>query len=392
MEKTRIGIVGGGQLCRMMGEDIESHDLPFYLSALDPQRRCPAKDYLKAHFVGDFEDPDMIRELASLSDVMTYEIELANGSALAALESEGKPVHPASEILKTVQDKYTQARFLWGRDIPVPGFMPLESARDFDMGVEAFGLPFVVKARTGSYDGRGNYLFEDRKQTQEVLAKFGERSLMAQQYIPFDAEVSVIVGRNIEGEIVIYPVGENIHGVDYQILRETIVPARIGEKPLMAAQAVAKDVIGALGGSGVFCIEMFVQGDNVLVNEIAPRVHNSGHYSIEACKTSQFQQHLRAISGMKLGDIGFSGPAVMHNIIGEEGHAGRYSISYDGGEVVGTCEVSPGVHVHNYGKVEVHPYRKIGHVTVTEYPGESIERLLERSDGVHSLIKISPIE
>jgi 5-(carboxyamino)imidazole ribonucleotide synthase len=392
MENTTIGVVGGGQLCRMMGEDIESHDLPFSLVALDPQENCPAQDYLEAQVIADFEDSAMIRRLAGMSNVMTYDIELANGSALAALEAEGIPVHPASRILQTVQDKYTQASFLGRRGIPVPDFTALESARDFDISAEAFGLPFVVKARTGSYDGTGNFLFEDRKQAKEVLARFRGRSLMAQQYIPFDAEVSVIVGRNVEGETVTYPVSENMHGREYQILRKTIVPARVEDKVSTAAQLVAKDVIESLGGSGIFCVEMFVLEDDVLVNEIAPRVHNSGHYSIEACKTSQFQQHLRAISGMGLGDVGFSGPAVMHNIIGEVGYTGRYGMSYDGGEVVGTCEVSPGVYVHDYRKEEVWDYRKMGHVTVTEYPGESIERLLERSEGIHSLIKINPIE
>ena len=388
MKKTVIGVIGGGQLCRMMGEDIRAKKLPFELLALDPTPESPAYEFLSEQLVGDFKDPKKIRELASKSDVLTYEIELANGRVLEDLVEEGKPVHPAPETLQIIQDKYTQASFLRKNEIAVPDFIPVEYRTDFFKGMEMFGLPLMIKARTDSYDGRGNFVLRDKKQIDDLLQKFKGRQLMIQRYVPFDTEVSVIAARSTTGEVATYPVVENIHGRDYNILMTTIAPARVLPELAEKAKKLAEMTMESLKGAGVFGIEMLIQGDEILINEIAPRVHNSGHYTIEASETSQFEQHLRAITGMSLGDTKLSSPAVMHNIIGVEGFQGKYQITYNGQVINGTCEVEPGVYVHNYGKHEVKPWRKMGHVTIVGY--HKTEELLDKSLNIQKLIYINP--
>ena len=388
MRKT-IGFVGGGQLCRMVGENIQSKNLSFELIALDPTSECPAYPFLSEQIVGGFKDENKIRELAKKSDILTYEIELANSNILDELQKI-KPVHPSPKTLKIIQDKYIQSSFLRENNIPVPDFIKVDNKRDLMEAVHIFGLPLMIKARIDSYDGRGNFVLNEEKQIGDVTEIFKQRDLMAQRYIHYDTEVSVIAARNINGEVSTFPVGENIHDKDYNILRTTIVPARIKSSLEIKAKQIAEMSMDALKGAGVFGIEMFVKDEDILINEIAPRVHNSGHYTIEACKTSQFEQHLRAISGMNLGDSSLNSIAVMHNIIGEKDYNGRYEISYLGKEIKGVCEIEEGVYAHNYGKHEVKPYRKIGHITLLGMHKETMEELMVRASSIRDLIKILP--
>ena len=388
MRKT-IGFVGGGQLCRMVGENIQSKNLSFELIALDPTSECPAYPFLSEQIVGGFKDENKIRELAKKSDILTYEIELANSNILDELQKI-KPVHPSPKTLKIIQDKYIQSSFLRENNIPVPDFIKVDNKRDLMEAVHIFGLPLMIKARIDSYDGRGNFVLNEEKQIGDVTEIFKQRDLMAQRYIHYDTEVSVIAARNINGEVSTFPVGENIHDKDYNILRTTIVPARIKSSLEIKAKQIAERSMDALKGAGVFGIEMFVKDEDILINEIAPRVHNSGHYTIEACKTSQFEQHLRAISGMNLGDSSLNSIAVMHNIIGEKDYNGRYEISYLGKEIKGVCEIEEGVYAHNYGKHEVKPYRKIGHITLLGMHKETMEELMVRASSIRDLIKILP--
>ena len=388
MRKT-IGFVGGGQLCRMVGENIQSKNLSFELIALDPTSECPAYPFLSEQIVGGFKDENKIRELAKKSDILTYEIELANSNILDELQKI-KPVHPSPKTLKIIQDKYIQSSFLRENNIPVPDFIKVDNKRDLMEAVHIFGLPLMVKARIDSYDGRGNFVLNEEKQIGDVTEIFKQRDLMAQRYIHYDTEVSVIAARNINGEVSTFPVGENIHDKDYNILRTTIVPARIKSSLEIKAKQIAEMSMDALKGAGVFGIEMFVKDEDILINEIAPRVHNAGHYTIEACKTSQFEQHLRAISGMNLGDSSLNSIAVMHNIIGEKDYNGRYEISYLGKEIKGVCEIEEGVYAHNYGKHEVKPYRKIGHITLLGMHKETMEELMVRASSIRDLIKILP--
>ncbi len=389
MDKRTIGVVGGGQLCLMMGEAIKNKDLPYKLIAIDPTPDCPAHPFLEDQIVGDYKDEDQIRRLGELSDILTFEIELANSKVLNDLSRKGKPVHPSPETLRIIQDKFTQADFLRAHDIPVPDFQKIEGEADLRRAIREYGLPLMIKARKDSYDGRGNFVVRKESDAAQVFAYFNATGLMAQRYIPFDLEVSVISARGIGGEIVNFPVGENIHGADYNILKTTVVPARVSESVIAKAEKVASDAMEALKGAGVFGIEMFVVKGEVLINEIAPRVHNSGHYTIEACRTSQFEQHLRAIAGDRLGDTRLiSGPAVMYNVIGCEGQSGSYRILYDGKTVTGTVKVEEGVFVHNYGKHEVKPYRKMGHFTIVSLKGETQDDLLRRAERIKDKVEI----
>lgn len=389
--KRTIGVVGGGQLCLMMGEVIKSEDLPYRLIAVDPTPNCPAYPFLDEQIIGDYKNEKKIRKLAESSDIVTFEIELANSQVLAELKEKGMPVHPSPETLKIIQDKYLQADFLREHNIPVPNFQRIEGRTDLEKALREYGLPLMIKARTDSYDGRGNFVLRDQKDIPGVLSYFKGRDLMVQQYIPFDVEVSVISARGVNGDIATFPVGENIHGVDYNILETTIVPARVGKDVVSKAKRVAEKTMEALRGAGVFGIEMLVTNGDVLINEIAPRVHNSGHYTIEACHTSQFEQHIRAIAGEQLGNTHLIyGSAVMHNIIGQEGYTGNYQIMFRDVSVTGTTQVGEGIVIHNYGKHQVKPHRKMGHVTITSRAGESQEALLHRLSSIQNLIKVVP--
>ena len=389
MNKGTIGVVGGGQLCLMMGEAIRSKNLPYRLIAVDPTPDCPARPFLEEQIVGDYKDEDQIKRLGESADILTFEIELANSKVLSELSRKGKPVHPSPETLRIIQDKFTQADFLRAHDIPVPDFRTIDGKPDLEKAVKEYGLPLMVKARKDSYDGRGNFVVRKEDEIAEVFTYFNGTELMVQRFIPFDLEVSVISARGLDGEIANFPVGENFHGADYNILKTTIVPARASESVIEKAEKVARDAMEALKGAGVYGIEMFVVNGEVMINEIAPRVHNSGHFTIEACHTSQFEQHLRAIAGDKLGDTGLvSGPTVMYNIIGLEGQSGKYRITYDGKPVIGTARVEEGIYVHNYGKHEVKPYRKMGHFTILSLKGETQDQLIRRAEKIRDKVEI----
>ncbi len=389
MNKKTIGVVGGGQLCLMIGESIKDKDLPYRLIAVDPTPNCPAYSFLDDQLVGDYKDEEQIRKLGNSSDIITFEIELANSKVLEELRKKGLPVHPSPDTLRTIQDKYTQADFLYNSSIPVPNFESVSGKEELEQVISGYGLPLMIKARKDSYDGRGNFVLRKDSEVDGVLSYFNGREIMAQEYIPFDVEISVITARGVNGEISIFPVGENVHGKDYNILEKTIVPARVNKEIIEKAKGIAKQTMESLNGAGVFGIEMLVAGSDVLINEIAPRVHNSGHYTIEACQTSQFEQHIRAISGESLGNTDLiSGPAVMHNIIGLDGQTGNYQIMFDNSQIIGTAEVEKGVFVHNYGKHEVKPYRKMGHFTVISNKGEDQEDLIIRAEKIKEKITI----
>jgi 5-(carboxyamino)imidazole ribonucleotide synthase len=390
MTKT-IGIVGGGQLCLMMGEAIKTKNLPFQITAIDPTAECPAAGVIHRQLIGDYKDERLIRQLGELCDVITFEIELANSKVLNDLEQNGLPVHPSPKALSIIQDKFAQAEFLYHHGLPVPGYMNISDEADLQKAISNFGLPLMIKARTDSYDGRGNFVLRSTEKIPEMFAYFSGKSIMAQQFIPFEMEVSVISVRALKGEVVNFPLGENIHGAHYNILETTIVPARVSAAVQQKAAEVAAATMQAFNGAGAFGIEMFVANGQILINEIAPRVHNSGHYTIEGCKASQFEQHLLAVSGEKLRKPDLvSHAVVMHNIFGNPDYSGAYDIVFDGNPVEGTREVLPGVFVHHYNKHIVKPFRKIGHITVVGNSDENQEELLSRSVHLKNRIIIQP--
>lgn len=350
-----LGIIGGGQLGRMIGE--AASPLGVEVLVLDPTPDCPAYPPAADQIVADFDDDAAIRELAERADAITLEIELADPAGLeAAVEATGIPVGPAPGDLRMTRDKLREKEALSAAGIPVPDYRAVDERTSMEAAFEELGTPLMLKARHGGYDGRGNAVVET---VQEAIDYFGDlEDLVAERLIDFEREVSVIGVRGAD-EIATYPVGENIH--EAEILRETLVPARTSEAVRERATDVALEVLDVLEGRGVFGIEMFEATDGtVFVNELAPRPHNSGHYTIEGAETSQFEQHTRAVLGLPLGSTELRDPTAMANILGDDaGSRPAYLSGVDG------VLSAPGIHLHWYGKREVRPLRKMGHLTAT---------------------------
>lgn len=356
-DPTSIGIIGGGQLGKMIAQ--EAKRMSMKVIVLDPQEHCPASSVVDEQIVADFKDQAAIDRLASKCDVLTYEIELANSDALERLEARGKDVCPSPRILRIIQDKYKQKAFFKENNIPVPDFHLIDRATDLNKVLKSFGLPLLVKARVDSYDGRGNTLIQTQNELLNWFRNINGTKYMIERVIKFRKELSVMVARNRKGQIESFPVVENIH--KNNILDTTIAPARVSKTTWRRARKIAERAVTALGGSGIFGVEMFLTSDGtILVNEVSPRPHNSGHYTIEACSISQFEQHLRAILDLPLSRPQLLSPAVMVNILGSLNCSGPYRIK----GLRGLFSI-PGCKLHLYGKKTSKPNRKLGHITVT---------------------------
>jgi len=387
--KNRIGIVGGGQLARMMIPP--AHQLGFTVTVLDPTPHSPAGQVADRQIVADLDDPKGMEELAQHSDFLTLEWELANPELLEKIAKNGIPVNPSAQTLKIIKDKYQQKVFLKKAGIPVADFMEIKGdsiaslQNDIEKAAKKFGYPLLLKAKVGAYDGRGNYVIKTasnaaavKRNIKKGLKKLQGKELYVEKFIPFEKELAIMVARSTKGEIVTFPVVETIH--KNNILYMTIAPAQIDKKLIKKAEALARKTMEHLKGAGVFGIEMFLgKNGKILVNEIAPRVHNSGHYSIEACTTSQFAQHIHAITGLPLKKTNMKTPvAVMVNILGQrEGKA----------EIKGLDKVEKmkGVFVHIYGKAQTKHQRKMGHVTVV---GKSLKDCLVNARKARRMLSI----
>jgi len=377
MKPVRIGIIGGGQLAKMIAQVAKR--MSIYVIILDPTPNCPASTLVDRQIVADFKDEDAIRQLANECDVVTYEIELGNSDILSELEMDGFAVHPSAEILKNIQDKLLQKEVMKENNLPVPDYMEVTMKEELVNALEKFGYPAMLKARFDSYDGRGNFLIRSKDQINDGV-KFlnGKRSFL-EEYVPFVKEISVMIARNDLGRVVSHPVVENIHRDN--ILDITIAPARISEKARKEAIRIAEGIVRKLKGMGIFGVEMFLtKDDEVLVNEIAPRPHNSGHYSIEACSISQFEQHVRAILNLPLLEPVLFSPAVMINIIGEDGSDHPYAV-----EGIKDVLALRGASLHLYGKATTRKGRKLGHITLVD---PDIEHAIQKAREARSLIKI----
>ena len=375
----KIGIIGGGQLGQMML--LEAKKMGFYAVVLDPSENCPCHSICDEHIVASFDDEAAFQLLAEKTDVITYEFEHINAKALENLESKGYKVYPTAASLEVIQDKLTQKEAMKKAELPVPDFMVINSKDDMSKAGDAYGYPYMLKARTGGYDGKGNAVvrsYEDIDSAYKELGG-GEIKLMAEKMIDFKMETSILACRSLNGDIAVYPVGDNKH-ID-SILHETSVPANIPEKAAKTAMAVASKVMEVFDGIGMFCVEMFVTKDNdILVNEVAPRPHNSGHYTIEGCITSQFENHIRAIVGLPLGDTSLICPTVMINLLGEEGYTGDTVV-----EGLDKAMALKGVTLHIYGKAQTKPKRKMGHITVT---ANSVSKAKAIAEEAYKYIKI----
>ncbi len=378
-----LGIIGGGQLGMMLTEAAKK--FPSQISeviVLDPTEECPASKVGAKQIIADFKDKDAIIELASKSDILTYEIESGDSEVLKTIESKTK-INPSPHTLEIIQDKLVQKTFLAKNHLPVVEFVDIESLEDLKEKIKKFGFPSLLKTCKYAYDGRGNFKINSEQDLILGFEQFSGQTLMLEKFIDFKMEVSVIAARNTKGDIATYPVVENIH--EENILRMTIAPARVSEKVAKKAEEVAKKTMDVLRGAGVFGIEMFVtKNDEILINEIAPRVHNSGHHTLQSSKTSQFEQHLRAILGLELGDTKLIHPAIMYNLLGPKNFQGAYK------PVI--VKSQDGIFLKMYGKKESKPKRKLGHLNAIDIKNtENIDGLLKIINKIKKSIVIEPI-
>ncbi len=378
-----LGIIGGGQLGMMITEAAKK--MPDYISdviVLDPTRNCPAAKVGANQIIADFKDEKAIIELSKKSDIITYEIELGNSNVLKKIEANTQ-VSPSPDTLKIIQDKLTQKKFLHENDLPVANFIEINSLADLSDKISKFGFPALLKARIDAYDGRGNYKINSKNEIKKAHAYFKGKSLFLEKFVDFVMEISVIAARNTKGNIATYPPVENIH--EENILKMTIAPARISKKISKNAEKIAKTTMQVLKGAGVFGIEMFVtKDDDILINEIAPRVHNSGHHTLQSSKTTQFEQHLRAIFGLELGNTELLYPTVMYNILGPKGFEGKYKPI--------TLLQQKGIFLKMYGKEESKPKRKLGHVNiVATEKSKTIKDLLKTLEQIKQTLTVKPV-
>ncbi|MCH9694383.1 MAG: 5-(carboxyamino)imidazole ribonucleotide synthase [Gammaproteobacteria bacterium] len=349
----RIGIIGAGQLGQMLG--FAARDLGVHCTFVDPASNPPAAvcgDVMQSAF----DDPEALTQLAADSDVITYEFENVPVEALQLIGAE-TPVYPPAAALQQAQDRLTEKRLFESLDIPLPGYHAVDSRDDLQAAAESLGLPMVIKTRRFGYDGKGQFVVRHTADLDAAWETLGTHPLIAEQWVEFDYEVSCIGARNVDGDIVIYPLGRNEHRDG--ILRTSITPLNQPQLVATASDYVER-MLEHLQYVGVLALELFVVADRLLANEFAPRVHNSGHWSIEGSETSQFENHLRAILNMPLGPTTSRGHAGMINLIGEIPAATR---RLDIGAL------------HDYGKAP-RPGRKLGHVTVTADLAERRDELV----------------
>lgn len=370
---TKIGILGGGQLGRMILQS--AIDFNLNISILDPDENAPCKSLVANFEVGKLTDFDTVYNFGKQCDLITIEIENVNTDALKKLQSEGKKVFPQPEIIELIKDKGLQKQFYKENNIPTSPFILIENLEDLMANKDA--LPAVQKLRTEGYDGRGVQVIK----SEDDFEKGFDVPCVLEDLIDFKQEIAVIVARNETGDVKSYPAVEMEFHPTQNLVEFLFSPANISQEVEEAAQKLASDLINKLGMVGLLAVEMFVtKDDQLLVNEIAPRPHNSGHQSIEGSTTSQFEQHLRAILNLPLGDTSNVKKAVMLNLLGEENHTG--SAVYLGLEA---CLDLEDVHIHLYGKKLTKPFRKMGHVTVLD---ENMENAKNKAKFVKSTLKI----
>jgi 5-(carboxyamino)imidazole ribonucleotide synthase len=371
--KQSVGILGGGQLGRMLIQSAIDFNLD--LSVMDADPDAPCKDFVKNFTVSSLRDEAAILEWAQSLDLVTIEIEHVSIEALKKLQQAGKKVYPQPQVLEIIQDKRKQKEFYKSKGLPTAPFVLLNNKEE--IAHHAHLLPGFQKLGKDGYDGRGVQYIAT---IDDIVKGFDAKSLL-EQAIPFEKELSVIVARNEQGEVKTFPVVEMVFNPIHNLVEYLFAPADIHPAVAAKADALAREVIIAFDMVGLLAVELFLtkEGD-VLINEVAPRPHNSGHQTIEANDTSQYEQHLRAILGLPLGSTRTLSPSAMVNLLGEDGFSGE--VIYDGLEKVLTLE---GVHVHFYGKKTTKPFRKMGHVTILD---ENLETLKEKAKAVKSWLKI----
>lgn len=373
----KLGILGGGQLGKMLLTETRKFDI--HTSILDPSDEAPSKIACNEFTQGDLMDYETVVNFGKQMDVLTIEIENVNANALETLEKQGVKVYPSSKTLKIIQNKATQKLFYVDNNIPTADFTRFAYLSQIEDAIDNGGLhlPFVWKAAQFGYDGNGVKVVRSKADLKDL--KDGE--CIAESLIPFKNELAVIVSRNVNGDVKTYPVVEMEFHPEANQVEYVICPARIGIKIAHKAQDIALKVSKAFNHVGLLAVEMFqTEDDQILVNEVAPRPHNSGHHTIESSYTSQFEQHLRAILDLPLGNTENKVAAVMVNLVGAEGYSG--DVVYENIEDIMAMD---GVTPHIYGKKQTRPFRKMGHVTIVN---EDLNEARQIAEDVKHKIKV----
>jgi len=360
-----IGILGGGQLGRML--TLEAKRMGYRVVTLEPMPNSPCGQVADEQIVAAYDDLRAIGELGARCDVITYEFENIPLDSVRALEDDGRLVRPSGDVLRVAQDRILEKNFVRDAGCAVAPFAPVTTTHELESACAQIGFPAVLKTARGGYDGKGQWVVRDAVAARAAFAEAKGVPLIFERFVAFDLEVSVICARGADGAIVSFPVTENQH--DHGVLATTIVPARVSAHVAERAETMTKTIGARLGIVGAYCVEYFVAGADIYVNEIAPRVHNSGHYSIDATQISQYEAHVRAICGLPLVEPRLFAPAVMINILG----AGT------GDRLAGIAPLlrDPDVQLHVYGKRHAALRRKMAHFTVL---GTTIDDALERAE------------
>lgn len=375
--ETKIGILGGGQLGKMMALPAANWQLPYWI--LDKDKTMPAAPYATKFVAGDFRKKEDVLAFGRQVDVLTIEIEHVHTGALHQLVEEGVIVHPAPAVLDIIKDKGKQKLFYQKHQLPSSSFSLHDDENAIQKAVEEgkITLPFVQKSRTGGYDGRGVVLI---KTNADLANKLLPGPALVEELVDIDKELAVIVARNAEGECKSFPVVEMAFDPVANLVDYLLAPAQITKQLEEQAIHLAKKTAAAYGLSGLLAVELFLtKSGELFINEVAPRPHNSGHHTIESCVTSQFEQHLRAVLNLPLGETRLLQTAIMLNILGEADFTGP--VHYEGMEQVLQL---PEVFVHLYGKRETRPSRKMGHVTIM---ATNPQEALQKADQVKAHLK-----
>lgn len=378
---SKIGILGGGQLGKMLCLAAAEWDFKTYI--LDASSGFPAGAVCSEFTEGDFNNYDDVMAFGRDKDLITIEIEHVNTRALHDLEKAGKTVHPSPAVLDIIKDKGLQKQFYAHHGLPTSRFENFENEKELVDAIDAgrWKLPLVQKTRTAGYDGKGVSILRSRADLEKKLL---QGACLAEELVPLQTELAVVAARNADGDVQVFPAVEMEFHPEANLVEFLLCPARISPIIEAEAEALAERVINAFGVCGLLAVEMFLTPDgDLLINEVAPRPHNSGHHTIDSAVTSQYQQHLRGICNLPLGDTSQTTPAVMINLLGEAGFKGP--VFYEGVEA---CLAMPGVYIHLYGKALTSPYRKMGHATIT---GATQEEAVAKARKVQGLLKVKSV-
>jgi 5-(carboxyamino)imidazole ribonucleotide synthase len=349
---STIGILGGGQLGRMF--TIAARTMGYEVIVLDPDTESPAGKLASEHICASYDDQSSLDYMAKNCETITTEFENVPAATLEALATTC-PVRPGAQAVQITQDRIHEKTFLQENGIPTAPFAVIHTLEDLQQGAANVGTPSILKVSRFGYDGKGQYSINESNDIETAWQSLNGEACVLEKRMPLDMEVSVVLARGLEGEVVTYPVAENVH--ESGILDVSVVPARIDETLAGKVTSMAKDIAVALDYVGVMAVEFFISNGELLVNEIAPRPHNSGHYTLDACVTNQFEQQVRAVCGLPLGETKLLTPVVMINMLGDIWHNGQHPqwdklLDY------------PNIKLHLYGKREARPGRKMGHYNV----------------------------